>query len=122
MKNEAKKTVESEQFQTSLQFADLSQLNNGSGASGGGGGGGGGGDGGSIGMTTPLAKSPIMSAKKWWEEDMEEEAAYHDALEEAESSMTKSLRRESVADRLSSLLSQKSKETGSLDRTNNSLN
>ena len=116
MKNEAKKTPEAEQFQTSLQFADMSQLNDGSG------GGGGGGDGGSIGMTTPLAKSPIMSAKKWWEEDMEEEAAYHDALEEAESSMTKSLRRESVADRLSSLLSQKSKDTGSLDRTNNSLN
>jgi len=121
VRNEAKKMPETDdQTQTTLQFSDSSQATfSGSGGKGKGGGG--------IGMITPPARNPVMSAKKWWEEDMEEEAAYSDALEEAESSTN--LRRESVADRLSSLISLKSaKETNInpkeniLNRVNNSLN
>jgi hypothetical protein len=126
VRNEAKKMPETDdQTQTTLQFSDSSQATfSGSGGKGKGGGGGGGGG---IGMITPPARNPVMSAKKWWEEDMEEEAAYSDALEEAES--LTNLRRESVADRLSSLISLKSaKETiinpkeNILNRVNNSLN
>jgi len=55
-------------------------------------------------MTTPQARSPVKSVvKKWWEEDMEEEAVHSDVLE-----ASINMRRPSAIDRLSMILGQRS--------------